>query len=33
MYLVLGKENPDTGSTMYKKLKLGGGQTYDHSAD
>jgi hypothetical protein len=31
MYLVMDKENPGIGK--YKRLKLGGGQAYDRSAD
>jgi hypothetical protein len=32
MFETLDKANPDTGNT-YKRLKLGGGQTYDLSSD
>jgi hypothetical protein len=32
MHVVLDKEKPGIGN-MYKRLKLGGGQAYDRSAD
>ena len=33
LFATLDKASPETGNTMYMRLKLGGGQAYDPSSD